>query len=115
MTTLMKEYCRMKTVRLAWPQSTTYNNNSDTKREEVKTMLTRILGRSGIEISAMGLGCASITGAWTFMDGPGGQRYQSRGDPALFEGQSTPPQNGLRRSVPTSRLGPRSRKDTGGA
>jgi aryl-alcohol dehydrogenase-like predicted oxidoreductase len=25
-----------------------------------------------IEVSAMGLGCASIAGAWTYMDGPGG-------------------------------------------
>jgi len=35
-------------------------------------MLTRILGKSGIEVSAMGLGCASIAGVWTYMGGPAG-------------------------------------------
>lgn len=35
-------------------------------------MFIRKLGKSGIEISAMGLGCASIAGAWTYMGEPGG-------------------------------------------
>src|SRR5512139_2812182 len=33
---------------------------------------SRILGRSGIETSAMGLGCWAIGGAWTLNGGPAG-------------------------------------------
>ncbi len=32
----------------------------------------RLLGRSGIEISPMGLGCWAIGGPWQWLDGPGG-------------------------------------------
>lgn len=34
--------------------------------------MKRILGRSGIEVSAMGLGCWAIGGQWSFGEGPGG-------------------------------------------
>jgi aryl-alcohol dehydrogenase-like predicted oxidoreductase len=34
--------------------------------------MTRVLGRSGIEVSALGLGCWAIGGPWTFMGSPGG-------------------------------------------
>ena len=34
--------------------------------------LARTLGRSGIKISALGLGCWAIGGPWTFNDTPGG-------------------------------------------
>jgi aryl-alcohol dehydrogenase-like predicted oxidoreductase len=37
-----------------------------------QTALKRTLGRSGIEVSALGLGCWAIGGVWTWMDGPGG-------------------------------------------
>lgn len=37
-----------------------------------QTALKRTLGRSGIEVSALGLGCWAIGGLWTWMDGPGG-------------------------------------------
>jgi aryl-alcohol dehydrogenase-like predicted oxidoreductase len=33
---------------------------------------TRTLGRSGIEVSALGLGCWAIGGPWTFLGSPGG-------------------------------------------
>jgi aryl-alcohol dehydrogenase-like predicted oxidoreductase len=33
---------------------------------------TRLLGRSGIEVSALGLGCWAIGGPWTFNGAPGG-------------------------------------------
>lgn len=33
---------------------------------------TRVLGRSGIEVSALGVGCWAIGGPWTMGDGPGG-------------------------------------------
>ena len=32
----------------------------------------RTLGRSGLQVSAMGLGCWAISGPWTWLDGPGG-------------------------------------------
>ncbi|HEY3476431.1 MAG TPA: aldo/keto reductase [Anaerolineales bacterium] len=32
----------------------------------------RTLGRSGLQVSAMGLGCWAIGGPWTWLDGPGG-------------------------------------------
>lgn len=35
-------------------------------------MENRTLGRSGIEVSPMGLGCWAIGGLWQWMDGPGG-------------------------------------------
>jgi len=37
-------------------------------------MLTRSLGRSGIEVSALGLGCWAIGGPWTFVNHPAGWR-----------------------------------------
>jgi aryl-alcohol dehydrogenase-like predicted oxidoreductase len=39
---------------------------------KMKAPYTRTLGRSGIEVSALGLGCWAIGGPWTFMDSPGG-------------------------------------------
>ena len=36
------------------------------------TKLTRTLGRSGIEVSAMGLGCWAVGGPWTINDSPAG-------------------------------------------
>src|SRR5690349_17501304 len=33
---------------------------------------TRTLGRSGIDVSALGLGCWAIGGPWTFLGAPGG-------------------------------------------
>jgi aryl-alcohol dehydrogenase-like predicted oxidoreductase len=36
------------------------------------TTLTRTLGRSGIQVSAMGLGCWAIGGVWAFLDNPAG-------------------------------------------
>jgi aryl-alcohol dehydrogenase-like predicted oxidoreductase len=38
--------------------------------QEINSMLTRILGKSGIEVSAMGMGCWAIGGPWTW-DQPG--------------------------------------------
>lgn len=35
-------------------------------------MLKRRLGRSNLEVSALGLGCWAMGGAWTFQDGPAG-------------------------------------------
>jgi aryl-alcohol dehydrogenase-like predicted oxidoreductase len=35
-------------------------------------MNTRLLGRSGIEVSPLGMGCWAIGGLWKWMDGPGG-------------------------------------------
>ena len=32
----------------------------------------RMLGRSGIQVSPMGLGCWAIGGTWYWLDGPGG-------------------------------------------
>ena len=32
----------------------------------------RTLGRSGLQVSAMGLGCWAIGGIWYWLDGPGG-------------------------------------------
>src|SRR5690606_27420703 len=46
-----------------------------TTEQEVSTERTgvrRVLGRSGIEVSGIGLGCWAIGGEWTFLDGPGG-------------------------------------------
>ncbi len=34
--------------------------------------MRRILGRSGIEVSAVGMGCWAIGGLWQWLDGPGG-------------------------------------------
>jgi aryl-alcohol dehydrogenase-like predicted oxidoreductase len=34
--------------------------------------MTRILGRSGIEVSALGMGCWAIGGPWQFLGAPGG-------------------------------------------
>jgi aryl-alcohol dehydrogenase-like predicted oxidoreductase len=34
--------------------------------------MKRMLGRSGIEVSALGLGCWAIGGPWQWLDGPGG-------------------------------------------
>jgi aryl-alcohol dehydrogenase-like predicted oxidoreductase len=36
------------------------------------SVLHRTLGRSGIQVSAMGLGCWAIGGTWYWLDGPGG-------------------------------------------
>jgi aryl-alcohol dehydrogenase-like predicted oxidoreductase len=38
----------------------------------MKAAYTRTLGRSGIEVSALGLGCWAIGGPWSFMGSPGG-------------------------------------------
>lgn len=35
-------------------------------------MFQRALGRSGLQVSAMGLGCWAIGGTWYWLDGPGG-------------------------------------------
>lgn len=35
-------------------------------------MDNRTLGRSGVEVSPLGMGCWAIGGPWTFIDGPGG-------------------------------------------
>src|SRR5574342_237867 len=36
------------------------------------SVMKRTLGRSGIEVSALGLGCWAIGGLWQWLDGPGG-------------------------------------------
>ncbi len=36
------------------------------------TLASRTLGRSGIEVSPLGLGCWAIGGLWQWLDGPGG-------------------------------------------
>lgn len=44
----------------------------DEKEITMITKFTRTLGRSGIEVSALGLGCWAIGGPWTFNGGPAG-------------------------------------------
>jgi aryl-alcohol dehydrogenase-like predicted oxidoreductase len=39
---------------------------------EKRSALKRTLGRSGIEVSALRLGCWAIGGIWQWLDGPGG-------------------------------------------
>ncbi len=34
--------------------------------------MQRVLGRSGIEVSALGMGCWAIGGQWQWLDSPGG-------------------------------------------
>src|SRR5262245_44486135 len=40
--------------------------------DQPRTTATRTLGRSGIEVSALGLGCWAIGGPWTFNGAPAG-------------------------------------------
>lgn len=54
--------------------------------------MKRTLGRSGIEVSALGMGCWYIGGLWQWLDGPGGWGEVEENAGAMLSALFTPEQ-----------------------